>query len=73
MSQQKDCDSLQQRVDSYLRGNPTAYVVEEPGEEAIEDIFDMVKKAEEDLMAAQERLERLKWELAKAQQRQATL
>jgi uncharacterized protein (DUF3084 family) len=71
VSQQKDQGSLQQRVDLYLRSNPTAYVVEEAGEEAIENISDMVNKAEEDLKAAQERLDRLKWELAKAQQKQA--
>lgn len=67
--QQKDQESLQQRVDEYLRGNSTAYVVEEVREEAVEDIFAMVQKAEEDLKAAQERLERLKWELAKAQEK----
>ncbi|NCF17606.1 MAG: hypothetical protein GWP63_05135 [Haliea sp.] len=67
--QQKDQESLQQRVNEFLRGNSTAYVVEEVGEEAVEDIFIMVQKAEEDLRAAQERLDRLKWELAKAKEK----
>jgi uncharacterized protein involved in exopolysaccharide biosynthesis len=65
--QQKTQNSLQQRVDKYLSGNPTTYVVEEAGEEAVEDIFNIVQKAEEDLKAAQERVDRLKWELTKAQ------
>jgi hypothetical protein len=65
--QQKTQNSLQQRVDKYLSGNPTTYVVEEAGEEAVEDIFNIVQKAEVDLKAAQERVDRLKWELAKAQ------
>jgi hypothetical protein len=64
---QKTQNSLQQRVDKYLSGNPTTYVVEEAGEEAVEDIFNILQKAEEDLKAAQERVDRLKWELAKAQ------
>lgn len=67
--QQKDQESLQQRVNEFLRGHSTAYVVEEVGEEAVEDIFIMVQKAEEDLRAAQERLDRLKWELAKAKEK----
>lgn len=67
MPQQKTQNSLQQRVDKYLSGKPRAYVVEEVGEEAVEDIFNIVQKAEEDLKAAQERVDRLKWELAKAQ------
>ena len=69
VDQQKDPDSLQQRVNKFLRLNSTAYVVEEVGEEAVEDIFIMVQKAEEDLRAAQERLDRLKWELAKAKEK----
>jgi len=52
-----------------LHDNPRAYVVEEGGEEAVEDIFNIVQKAEEDLKAAQERVDGLKWELAKAQEK----
>lgn len=66
--EQRDRASLQQRVDTYLRSNPTGYVVEEAGEDAVESIFDMVQKAEEDLKAAQQRLDRLRWELAKVQE-----
>jgi hypothetical protein len=70
--QQKTQNSLQQRVDKYLSGNPTTYVVEEAGEEAVEDIFDIVQKAEEHLKAAQERVDRLKWELTMAQEKLKT-
>lgn len=69
MPQQKTQNSLRQRVDKYLHDNPRAYVVEEGGEEAVEDIFNIVQKAEEDLKAAQERVDGLKWELAKAQEK----
>ena len=45
MPQQKTQNSLQQRVDKYLSGKPRAYVVEEAGEEAVEDIFNIVQKS----------------------------
>lgn len=68
MFEQRDRASLQQRVDTYLRSSPTGYVVEETEEGAVESIFGMVQKAEEDLKAAQERLDRLLWELARVQE-----
>jgi hypothetical protein len=67
VSRQQIQESLQQRVDNYLSGNPLAYVVEGPTEEAIEAIFSLLQKAEEDLKATQERVDRLQLELAKVQ------
>ena len=66
MSRQQTKVSLQQRVHDVLRGNPLAYAAEEPKEESIEAIFSLLKRAEEDLKAVQERVDRLKWELEKA-------
>ncbi|MDB4261634.1 hypothetical protein N9878_02070 [bacterium] len=57
---------LLNRVNDYLRTNPLAYAVEEPMEESIEAIFSLLQKAESDLQIAQERVNRLKWELEKA-------
>ena len=59
--------SLHQRVDDFLHSHPLAYAVEEPKEESVEAIFTLLKRAEEDLKTAQERVDRLKWELEKAQ------
>ena len=57
---------LLNRVNDYLRTNPLAYAVEEPMEESIEAIFSLLQKAESELQKAQERVNRLKWELEKA-------
>lgn len=65
-SQQQIHQSLQQRVDDYLRGNPIAFAAEEPKEESLDAIFTLIQRAEEDLKVAQERVDRLKWELEKA-------
>jgi hypothetical protein len=64
--QPKDDKSLHNRVNDYLRGKPVGYAVEESEESTIEAIFDQLRKAEQDLKAVQERVDRLKWELAKA-------
>jgi hypothetical protein len=64
--QQKRDKSLHNRVNDYLRGKPMTYVVEEQEESAIEAIFEQLHKAEADLKAVQDRVDRLKWELAKA-------
>jgi hypothetical protein len=64
--QQKKQNSLHNRVNDYLRGKPMMYAVDESDEAALEAIFDQLQKAEEDLKAVQERVDRLKWELAKA-------
>ena len=66
VSRQQTQESLQQRVDNYLSGNPLAYVVEGPTEETIEAVFNLLQRAEEDLKAAQDRVNLLKWELEKA-------
>jgi hypothetical protein len=60
-------NTLQHRVDQYLHGKPPEYVLEESETEAVESIFNLLQKAEDDLQAAKERVDRLKWELAKAQ------
>ena len=59
-------NSLQQRVNDYLREKSSTYVVKESSDEAIADIFTSLKKAERDLKVAQERVDRLKGELARA-------
>mgnify|MGYP003546481946 FL=1 len=64
--QQKNGKSLHNRVNDYLRGKPMVHADEESDEATIEAIFDQLHKAEEDLKAVQQRIDRLKWELAKA-------
>jgi hypothetical protein len=64
--QQKHNKSLHNRVNDYLRGQPMTYAVEESEDATIEALFGQLHKAEEDLKAVQERVDRLKWELAKA-------
>jgi hypothetical protein len=66
VSRQQIQESLQHRVDNYLCGNPLAYVVEGPTEEAIEAVFSLLQKAEKDLKATQERVDQLKRVLEKA-------
>ena len=66
MLQEKTQSSLQHRVQEYLRNKPIAYASERSEKEAVEAIFTLLKKAEEELKAAQERVDRLKWELAKS-------
>ena len=63
--QKKSLNSLHNRVNDFLRGKPETYLVEE-SEDAIEAIFDLLHKAEVELKAVQERVDRLKWELARA-------
>jgi hypothetical protein len=58
---------LQQRIDHYLRGNPLTYAVEEPKEESVEAIFQLLQREEKVLKAVQERINLLKWELEKVQ------
>jgi hypothetical protein len=66
--QEETQNSLQARINGYLRGKPKEYAVEESGEEVAKAIFDCLKKAEEDLEAAQDRVKRLRWELLKAKE-----
>ena len=60
--QEKKQNSLQQRINVYLHGE---YIVEDSQDEAVVVLFDMLQQAEENLEAAQERVDRLKSELAK--------
>lgn len=60
--QEKKQNSLQQRINVYLHGE---YIVEDSQDEAVVVLFDMLQQAEENLEAAQERVGRLKLELAK--------
>jgi Mg2+ and Co2+ transporter CorA len=64
--QSKDPKSLHSRVNRYLREKPMAYGVEESDETMIEVIYEQLQKAEQDLKTIQDRVDRLKWELAKA-------
>lgn len=64
--QQKNQDSLFNRVNDYLRGNPAAYEVEESDQPTVEAMLDQLQKAEADLRIAQERVDRLVWELDRA-------
>jgi hypothetical protein len=65
VGQQETASSLHQRVSEYLRDEHIGYAREESEEEALADIFSMLLKAREDLRVAQERVNLLKWELAK--------
>ncbi len=67
MHREESGNSLQQRVNAYLREKTSTYVVQESNDEAVADIFASLKKAEKDLKAAQDRVDRLKWELARVQ------
>ena len=66
MSQEQTQVSLRNRINEYLRANPMVYAVEEPNEDALDAILSLLRRAEKDLEAAQERVDRLKWALEKA-------
>ena len=66
MSRKQDKQPLQQRVNEYLRGEKLPAPLDEPNEESIDAIFELLQKAEEDLKVAQETVARLKSELDKA-------
>ncbi len=65
-SQKQTQESLQQRVNDLLRGNPLGYAVEVSRQQSVEDITSLLQRAEEELKAAQASVDRLKWELDKA-------
>jgi hypothetical protein len=65
VGQQESGNSLNQRVSNYLRDKPVVYAHEESEAEALDAIFDTLLKAEENLRAAQKRVNLLKWEIAK--------
>ena len=66
VSPQKIQESLKQRVNNLLSGNPLGYAVEDSRQQSVEDIFSLLQRAEEELKAAQASVDRLKWELEKA-------
>ena len=66
VSPQKTQESLQQRVNDLLHGNPLGYAVEESMQQSVEDFSILLQRAEEELKASQARVDRLKWELEKA-------
>ena len=63
-------NNLQKRVNMYLSGRPPEYAADDASSEmaVVDSLFGMLQKAEEDLRSAQDRVERLKWELAKAKE-----
>ena len=65
--QQKGDRTLQQRVSDYLRDTPKKYVVEETEDDTAEAMFKLLSEAQGQLRAAQERVDRLRAELAKIQ------
>jgi hypothetical protein len=66
VSQQKPPVSLQQRINELLHSNPVAFAIDEPKEESVDAISTLLARAEKELKAAHERVDRLKWELEKA-------
>ena len=66
VGQQDVKQTLQQRVTSLLRSEHSGYVSGESDIETVDAIYQTLLRAEKDLEAAQERVDRLKWELAKA-------
>ena len=66
MSRQKSPQSLQQRINILLHSNPVTFAIEEPKEESVDAISTLLARAEKALKVAQERVDRLKWELEKA-------
>jgi len=63
--------TLQQRVKEVLSGAPTDYASDDSDADMVNTVFDLLQKAEDDLNAAQARVDNLKWKLAKAQEHQA--
>ncbi len=63
IGQQAIDNSLHQRVSNYLRDKPIEYAHEESGPEALDAIFTLLLKANEDLRSAQARVNLLKWEI----------
>lgn len=61
--------SMQQRINELLRDKPIDHVHEETAEEAIQAVIRELEQAEKELKVAQDRVDRLKLELAKAMER----
>lgn len=63
---QTDQKSLHKRINEYLCSEPVTYEIGETDQATIEVMCDRLRRAEEDLKTAQERVDRLVWELDKA-------
>ena len=63
--------TLQQRVSAILSDASPKYGFDEPEGDVVDEILEMLKKAEKDLDAAETRVKNLKWQLAKAREHQA--
>jgi hypothetical protein len=63
--------TLQQRVAEVLSDSLPVYALDDSEANAVDSIFDLLQKAKVDLHAAQDRVDNLKWKLAKAQEHQA--
>lgn len=63
-------NNLQQRVNMYLSGRPPEYAADDAVSEVavVDSLFSMLQAAEADVQAAQGRVERLKWELARVRE-----
>ena len=59
-------NTLQARVDSYLRRNPLERGPYSAGHDVVGIVENLLQKAERDMRLAQRRVDRIKWELAKA-------
>jgi hypothetical protein len=66
VSRQKTPESLQPRINTLLNSQPVTFAIEEPKEESVDAISTLLARAEQALKVAQERVDRLKWELEKA-------
>jgi hypothetical protein len=59
-------NTLRARIDSYLRGNPLDTGPYGSGHDVVGIVEDLLSRAERDMRLAQRRVDRIKWELAKA-------
>lgn len=65
--QKKDAISLQQRVSKILHSDYAPGAEDVYGDDALGVIIDMLEDAETELATAEERVNRLKWQLSKAE------
>lgn len=65
--QKKDDISLQQRVSQILHSDRARNAEEAAADDALTVVIEMLEKAEADLAATEDRVNRLKWQLSKAQ------
>ena len=68
--QQENQESVQRRNNDHLLGSPFDSVTAEPGEATAQAALSELEEAEQALKAAHNRLGRLRWELARARERE---